>query len=44
MKDGGDKMVQQDLAELMRTLDNAWNSQDWETFRKRHAKKVNYIL
>lgn len=23
--------------ELMKTLDDAWNSQDWETFRKRHA-------
>ena len=24
--------------ELMVTLDDAWNSQDWETFRKRHSK------
>jgi hypothetical protein len=23
--------------ELMRTLDDAWNSQNWEVFRKRHA-------
>ena len=23
--------------ELMRTLDNAWNAQDWETFEKRHT-------
>jgi hypothetical protein len=23
--------------ELMRTLDDAWNGQDWETFDKRHA-------
>ena len=23
--------------ELMRTLDNAWNGQDWKVFRKRHA-------
>lgn len=23
--------------ELMKTLDDAWNSQDWETFKKRHA-------
>jgi len=26
--------------ELMKTLDDAWNSQDWETFRKRHAGNV----
>ena len=26
--------------ELMRTLDDAWNSQDWATFRKRHAEKT----
>ncbi|MGZ4902787.1 MAG: ester cyclase [Halobacteriota archaeon] len=25
---------------LMKTLDNAWNSQDWDTFNKRHAKEV----
>jgi ketosteroid isomerase-like protein len=24
--------------ELMVTLDDAWNSQDWEIFRKRHSK------
>ena len=24
--------------ELMRTLDDAWNAQDWETFEKRHSK------
>lgn len=23
---------------LMQTLDDAWNSQDWETFKKRHFK------
>lgn len=23
--------------ELMKTLDDAWNSQDWETFKKRHT-------
>jgi hypothetical protein len=23
--------------ELMKTLDDAWNSQDWDIFRKRHA-------
>ena len=26
--------------ELMKTLDDAWNSQDWETFNKRHAQNV----
>jgi hypothetical protein len=26
--------------ELMQTLDDAWNSQDWETFKKRHAENV----
>ncbi|AEG18828.1 ester cyclase [Methanobacterium paludis] len=25
---------------LMQTLDDAWNSQDWDTFNKRHAKNV----
>ena len=24
----------------MQTLDDAWNNQDWETFKKRHAEKV----
>jgi hypothetical protein len=26
--------------ELMKTLDNAWNSQDWETFKKRHSENT----
>jgi hypothetical protein len=26
--------------ELMKTLDDAWNSQDWETFKKRHSEHV----
>ena len=25
---------------LMKTLDDAWNSQDWDTFEKRHASHV----
>jgi len=25
---------------LMMTLDDAWNNQDWETFKKRHAENV----
>jgi hypothetical protein len=24
----------------MKTLDDAWNSQDWDTFNKRHAETV----
>jgi len=30
-------MVQNNL-ELMRTLDDSWNVQDWDTFEKRHSK------
>ena len=26
--------------ELMRTLDDAWNSQDWVVFRERHAEET----
>lgn len=26
---------------LMQTLDDAWNSQDWATFEKRHAAHVD---
>ena len=26
---------------LMQTLDDAWNSQDWAVFEKRHAKEVD---
>jgi ketosteroid isomerase-like protein len=26
--------------ELMKTLDDAWNSQDWKTFEERHADNV----
>jgi hypothetical protein len=31
-------MSADDNIELMRTLDDAWNSQDWDTFCKRHAE------
>ena len=24
----------------MKTLDDAWNSQDWDTFEERHAENV----
>ena len=27
--------------ELMRTLDDAWNSQDWDAFEERHADNVS---
>jgi SnoaL-like polyketide cyclase len=33
-------MEQENLSELMKTLDDAWNSADWEVFRMRHAKDV----
>lgn len=29
-------MTQNNL-ELMRTLDDSWNAQNWETFKKRHS-------
>jgi predicted ester cyclase len=32
--------VQEKNKELMITLDNAWNSQDWDTFNERHADDV----
>jgi hypothetical protein len=28
--------IEQTNMELMQTLDDAWNSQDWDTFEKRH--------
>lgn len=30
-------MANPDNLQLMKTLDDAWNAQDWATFRKRHA-------
>jgi ketosteroid isomerase-like protein len=30
-------MAGENNLELMKTLDDAWNAQDWEVFRKRHA-------
>jgi len=32
--------IQEKNKELMITLDNAWNSQDWDTFNDRHAEDV----
>ena len=26
--------------QLMKTLDDAWKNQDWDTFRKRHTENV----
>lgn len=33
-------MTVEDNLQLMITLDDAWNSQDWDTFKKRHAQDV----
>jgi SnoaL-like polyketide cyclase len=35
---GSGPMSGDDNLELMKTLDDAWNAQDWEVFRKRHAQ------
>jgi predicted ester cyclase len=34
-----DMSVEKNL-ELMQTLDDAWNNQDWETFKQRHAEET----
>ena len=31
-------MKPEELSELMHTLDDAWNKQDWPVFKKRHAE------
>ncbi|WP_229397105.1 ester cyclase [Methanosarcina sp. DH1] len=33
-------MTVEENLQLMVTLDDAWNSQDWDTFKKRHAEEV----
>jgi SnoaL-like polyketide cyclase len=33
-------MTVEENKQLMITLDDAWNSQDWDTFNKRHAEEV----
>ena len=33
-------MSAEENMKLMKTLDDAWNSQDWETFAKRHTDDV----
>lgn len=32
--------VEEKHMELMKTLDDAWNSKDWDTFEDRHADNV----
>gem|GEM_PF-1961704 len=32
--------LQEKNKQLMQTLDDAWNSQDWNTFKDRHAENV----
>jgi len=32
--------VEEKNMDLMKTLDDAWNSQDWDTFEERHADNV----
>lgn len=32
-----DKKTTEEMLELMQTLDDAWNNQDWEFFRNRHS-------
>src|SRR5207302_10692138 len=34
---GGVGPTVEDILRLMKTLNDAWNKQDWETFMKRHA-------
>src|SRR5439155_17930247 len=33
-------MKRDELLELMQTLDDAWNKQDWQVFRQRHAAET----
>jgi uncharacterized membrane protein len=40
VKSIGVKMSVEENLRLMKTLDDAWNSQDWDTFEKRHANHV----
>jgi ketosteroid isomerase-like protein len=32
--------IEEKNKDLMKTLDDAWNSQDWDTFEERHAENV----
>ncbi len=40
VKENMKSMKKSDNLELMKTLDDAWNSQEWETFKKRHAENT----
>jgi len=33
-------MGEEENMRLMKTLDDAWNNQDWDTFSKRHTEDV----
>ena len=33
-------MTTHDNLQLMQTLDDSWNNQDWDTFSKRHAENT----
>ena len=33
-------MSEEENMRLMKTLDDAWNSQDWDTFSNRHTEDV----
>ena len=37
-------MKRGELIELMQTLDDAWNKQDWPVFRKRHADEFRQTI
>jgi hypothetical protein len=39
-KAGEETMSVEENLKLMKTLDDAWNSQDWAVFKKRHAEKT----
>src|SRR5436309_14349344 len=39
-KDSRWGMKRDELLELMQTLDDAWNKQDWQVFRQRHAEDM----
>ena len=34
-------MSTEDNLQLMKSLDDAWNAQDWETFNQRHAEETD---
>ena len=34
-------MSTEENLQLMKTLDDAWNAQDWETFNQRHAEETD---